>query len=639
MDREERDIYIIPPNFIEGGTLLAGMFKTRNVVEAGILALIVGLPVLNLNLSLTMRIILLCLTALPLAMLALIGVAGGSLSSFILLFFAFLRNRRTLTRTGQLHEDGKKASKHRIPFRERRRAERAPTEQLPPRSRRHFQVDLKGRKVTQIKTFLPKEDDTAPLNQIAAYIPIEKVEHGIIYTRDHRYIKMVEIVPINFLLRSAREQRSIIYSFVSYLKIAPVKCQFKALTRRADINRHIETARRELEHEKDERCRILQEDYLELINQLGSREAITRRFFLVFEHEPHPGTKRGQEEEDAIASLQTAARTAANYLRQCGNEVLFHEDEDEATCEVLYNILCRKGCAEHPFSEKVQEVLAEYMAAGRELDSIPTNEFYSPDLIDFTHGRYICIDGLYYAYLLVPSDGYKAQVPAGWLSLLVNAGDGIDLDVFLSRQPKDRMIRKLGQQLRINRSKIRETSDTNTDFDDLDGAIRSGYFLKDGLGNNEDFYYLNLLITITAETVEDLEWKAAEMKKLLLSQDMDAQACSFCQEQAFLSSLPLASLDRQLFERSKRNALTMGVASCYPFTSYEMCDDNGILLGVNKHNNSLIVVDIFNSKVYKNANISILGTSRRKTIHSPIDGTQNEEERHPGIHHRPAQGA
>ena len=40
-----------------------------------------------------------------------------------------------------------------------------------------------------------------------------------------------------------------------------------------------------------------------------------------------------------------------------------------------------------------------------------------------------------------------------------------------------------------------------------------------------------------------------------------------------------------------------------------MCDDNGILLGVNKHNNSLIVLDIFDSKVYKNANISILGTS------------------------------
>ncbi len=249
------------------------------------------------------------------------------------------------------------------------------------------------------------------------------------------------------------------------------------------------------------------------------------------------------------------------------------------------------------------------MAAGRSLEEIPVNEFYAPSQIDLSHGRHICIDGMYYAYLLIPSGGYKAQVPAGWLSLLVNAGDGIDLDMFLTRQPKDRMIRKLGQQLRINRSKIKETSDTNTDFDDLDGAIRSGYFLKDGLSNNEDFYYLNLLVTITASNVEDLEWKCAEMKKLLLSQDMDVQPCSFCEEQAFLSSLPLASLEKHLYERSRRNVLTLGAASCYPFTSYEMCDDNGILLGVNKHNNSLIIVDIFDSRVYKNANIAILGTS------------------------------
>ena len=395
---------------------------------------------------------------------------------------------------------------------------------------------------------------------------------------------------------------------ISYLKIAPVKVQFKALTKRADINRHLDTVRRELEHEQDPRCRVLQEDYLKLIRQLGSREAITRRFFLVFEYEPLPGTKRGHEEEDAIASLQTAARTAANYLRQCGNEVISPENEDDATAEILYNILCRRASSE-PFYQRIKSVLADYMASGRDINAIPVNEFYAPDSIDLTHGNYLCVDGLYYAYLLVPSDGYKARVPAGWLSLLVNAGDGIDLDVFLARQPKDRMARKLGQQLRINRSKIKETSDTNTDFDDLDGAIRSGYFLKDGLSNNEDFYYLNLLITVTAGSVDDLEWKVAEMKKLLLSQDMDVQTCSFCQEQAFLSSLPLVSLERQLYERSKRNVLTTGAASCYPFTSYEMCDDNGILLGVNKHNNSLIIVDIFDSRVYKNANIAILGTS------------------------------
>ena len=80
MDHEQRDTYIIPPNFIDdGGTLFGGMFKTRNVIEAGILALAIGLPVISLSISLRTRIIILCLTALPLALFALIGVSGSSL--------------------------------------------------------------------------------------------------------------------------------------------------------------------------------------------------------------------------------------------------------------------------------------------------------------------------------------------------------------------------------------------------------------------------------------------------------------------------------------------------------------------------------------------------------------------------------
>ena len=603
MKNEERDVYILPPNFIEGGTLMGGMLKTRNAVEAGILGTLVGWPVLHMGVSLTARVIILCLTALPLVLFALIGVSGDSLSSFLLLLFSWFRNRRTLNRDGTTED---KRQKPLLPS--WAKGARAVADDTP-RSRNRFRVDVRKRQVERHKTFLPTEEIVRPLNALADYVPVERITNGVIITRDHRYVKIVEVVPVNFLLRSEREQRSIIYSFISYLKIAPVKVQFKVLTKRADIDRHVAAIRQELANETDPRCRTLQEDYLNLIYQLGSRETITRRFFLIFEYEPLAGARRGDEETEAVASLQTAARTAENYLRQCGNSVVHHEDEDEAAAEILYHVLCRRESDTKPFREKVQRVLADYMTAGRALEDVPTNEFFAPDTLDFAHGRYLCVDGVYYAYLLVPSDGYKAQVAAGWLSLLVNAGDGIDLDVFLERQPKDRMIRKLGQQLRINRSKIRETSDTNTDFDDLEGAIKSGYFLKDGLGNNEDFYYLNLLITVTANSVEDLEWKCAEMKKLLLSQDMNLQPCFFCEEQAFLSALPLASLDHRLFERSKRNVLTMGAASCYPFTSYEMCDDNGILLGVNKHNNSLIIVDIFDSRVYKNANIAILGTS------------------------------
>lgn len=73
----DRDTYIIPPNFIESGTFFGGMFKARNVIEAGILAFAIGVPVFSLlPLGLTARIIALCLTALPAALVALIGVSG-----------------------------------------------------------------------------------------------------------------------------------------------------------------------------------------------------------------------------------------------------------------------------------------------------------------------------------------------------------------------------------------------------------------------------------------------------------------------------------------------------------------------------------------------------------------------------------
>ena len=84
MDQTERDTYIIPPNFIESGTLFGGMIKVRNAVEAGILACAIGIPVfVCLPFGLTTKIVTLCLTALPAALVALIGIDGESLSSFL----------------------------------------------------------------------------------------------------------------------------------------------------------------------------------------------------------------------------------------------------------------------------------------------------------------------------------------------------------------------------------------------------------------------------------------------------------------------------------------------------------------------------------------------------------------------------
>ena len=66
------------------------------------------------------------------------------------------------------------------------------------------------------------------------FIPVKNIQNGVVETTDGRYIKILEIEPINFMLRSDEEQFSIISSFASWLKISPMKLQFKSITRKAD---------------------------------------------------------------------------------------------------------------------------------------------------------------------------------------------------------------------------------------------------------------------------------------------------------------------------------------------------------------------------------------------------------------------
>lgn len=91
---EENDVYIIPPNFIETGTIFGGTIKLRNAAEAVILSLLIGVPVFHLPVTLTTKIIIACLTVLPAALFAVIGIGGESLSSFVINFFIYLKNRR-----------------------------------------------------------------------------------------------------------------------------------------------------------------------------------------------------------------------------------------------------------------------------------------------------------------------------------------------------------------------------------------------------------------------------------------------------------------------------------------------------------------------------------------------------------------
>lgn len=449
------------------------------------------------------------------------------------------------------------------------------------------------------------------------FLPVREVRNGIIETTDDRYVKIIEILPINFLLRSSEEQYNIISSFASWLKISPMKLQFKSVSRKADSDKHVAMVREELSREENQQCRQLGEEYLRLIKDVGNKEALSRRFFLIFQYEPPAGKRSsGESYADIYGMIQTAVQNAKTYFMQCGNAIVQPEDEDAFTAEVLYMFFNRSSCVNEPFQSRVERVVVDTMQAKGKiigLDAVPhirPANFIAPRGIDFSHYNFVVMDGMYYSVMHIRRNGFPHTVRGGWMSSLINAGEGVDIDVHLRRENRGKTLDKVAQRIRLNRTKLRGMQDTSTDYEELTGSIQSGYYIKSGIANNnEDLFYMSVFITISARTYEELLWRRGQMTDLLKSMDMYVGDCNFQQEAALRSVMPFLCIDPNIEKKAQRNILTSGAASTYMFTSFEMSDDSGVLLGINRHNNSLCVVDLFNTRVNKNANVTLLGTS------------------------------
>ena len=453
------------------------------------------------------------------------------------------------------------------------------------------------------------------LEFVQDFLPIKSLHHGIVETVDGRYIKILEVEPINFLLRSEEEQVNIISSFASWLKISPIRLQIKSITRKADSDKYIALLRKDLEQQEDEKCQALGREYIQLIKDIGNKEALTRRFFLIFQYE-EIGRTEGDDFGKVYSMLRTAEQNARAYFNQCGNNILQPKDPDEATAEILYMYFNRRSCMEEPFSSRVNRVVIDTMAAKGKvigIDPIPPikiSHFIAPRGIDLSHYNYILMDGLYYSFLYVKANGYPNIVRGGWMSALINAGEGIDIDIHLRRENRSRAVDKVAQRIRLNRTKLKSIQDTSTDYEELTHSIQAGYYIKNGISSrNEDLFYLSVFVTISANTYEELIWRKRQMVDMLKSMDVYTSDCKFRQEAALESVMPFLQIAPKLERKTKRNVLTSGAASTYMFTSFEMSDDTGVLLGVNRHNNSLCIVDLFNTKKNKNANLTMCGTS------------------------------
>ncbi len=247
-----------------------------------------------------------------------------------------------------------------------------------------------------------------------------------------------------------------------------------------------------------------------------------------------------------------------------------------------------------------------------ELESGSTTilDILSPTAIDTKSRDHIIVDGVYHAYLYIAGYGYSTTVGSCWLTPLVEAGEGIDLSFIAKRQPKDKILSKIAQTTMVNRSRMRDVGDTRQDYEELDSAISSGLYLKDAMNRQgEDFYYMHTLVEVVADDEETLEQRVTAVEKLCVSIDMIARRCDYKNEQAFLSALPLLALDVDVERKSRRNALTSGVAAAFPFASYELSDRNGVFLGLNLYNRSPVFLDPYDDYKYTNGNCWIGGSS------------------------------
>ena len=178
-------------------------------------------------------------------------------------------------------------------------------------------------------------------DSIQAWLPIKNIMGGVVITRDNRFIKILEVLPVNIYLKSANGRQNIIASYAAWLKIAPDNIQLEARTLPADTADYVERMKEFAGAEENESCREMIEDNIAEIGQGVASDAIQHRFFLIFQYEDHMKSK-GHSVAAIIQRLNEEADTARRYLDVCELEVLEPRWTDDFILKLLYEIINKR---------------------------------------------------------------------------------------------------------------------------------------------------------------------------------------------------------------------------------------------------------------------------------------------------------
>ena len=232
----------------------------------------------------------------------------------------------------------------------------------------------------------------------------------------------------------------------------------------------------------------------------------------------------------------------------------------------------------------------------------------APSFIDNTNPKYLVIDKKYYSGIIVVD--YYREYDEIIFKNLINSNMNMKISIFYEKQDIYKTIKGLTYFIGNNALEISSKNQNRQDIDLVAFSYNDAkYIRKEIQVNNEDLYFLYTYIELYCDSVKELEHNLNSIEAILSSCGIITRRAYFRQNQIYQSTSPYMINNGDLKEAARRNVLTSGLLATYPFISSTVCDKNGIFIGTNMYNHSIILMDRFDKEKYKNANMCIFGTS------------------------------
>ena len=196
------------------------------------------------------------------------------------------------------------------------------------------------------------------------------------------------------------------------------------------------------------------------------------------------------------------------------------------------------------------------------------------------------------------------------LKTLIETNINMNISIFYEKQDSYKTIKDLTYHIGNVGVELKEKNQNREDIDIAAFTYNDAKYIRKEIQiNNEDIYFLYIYINVYADDIKELEYYLNKIEGITQSKGMQTRRANFRQEELFLSCLPLMENNEIIKKAARRNILTSGLLATYPFISSTIFDKEGIFIGTNIYNNSLVFIDRYNTQKYKNANICIFGTS------------------------------